>query len=194
MPVSIRIGCDLRVVTGDLLDKETINIKFQKVSNRVIFETKFLYFCEKCTILFVTVGNKGVEEVSDLDISTLVDLSSDVIHLSSYLLKVEQCVGIFDKGIVGVVFNSKICKVDHGGVGGSSDSLFHGFRVVAEMTAKLGKRSVGNSITVSDHIVDDINNIFASDFSDDSQFLQDILCFLRYENSWHLHFARFLVD
>lgn len=27
----------LRVVTGDLLDKETINIKFQKVSNRVIF-------------------------------------------------------------------------------------------------------------------------------------------------------------
>ena len=27
----------LRVVTGDLLDKETINIKFQKVSNRVNF-------------------------------------------------------------------------------------------------------------------------------------------------------------
>ena len=35
----------LRVVTGDLLDKETINIKFQKVSNRVIFETMFFYFC-----------------------------------------------------------------------------------------------------------------------------------------------------
>lgn len=59
MPVSIRavyFGID----PGDLLDKETIHIKFQKVSNRIIFETKFLYFCEKCTILFVTVGNKGV--------------------------------------------------------------------------------------------------------------------------------------
>ena len=128
--------------------------------------------------LLVAVGNKGIEEVSDFDISALVNLASDIIHLSPYLFKVEKGVGVFDKGIVGVVFNSEIGKVHHGGVGGSSDTLFHGFGVVAEMAAKFGKRSVCNSITVSDHIVDNINNIFASDFSDDSQLLQDILCFL----------------
>ena len=77
------------------------------------------------TKLFVTIRNESVQKVSDLNISTFVDLAANVVHFSSYLFKVEEGVGIFDEGIVGIILNSEIGQVDHGAVSGSADSLFH---------------------------------------------------------------------
>ena len=63
-------------------------------------------------------------------------LSADVVHFPANLLKIEQCVGILNEGVIGIILKTEVCQIHHGGVGGAADPLLHGFRIFAELGAQ----------------------------------------------------------
>ena len=96
-------------------------------------------------------------------------LSADVVHFPANLLKIEQSIGIFNEGVIGIILKTQMCQIHHSGIGGAADALFHGFGVITELGAQLDEGHVTGSIPVGDHVVHHIDDVLASNFANDAQ-------------------------
>ena len=104
--------------------------------------------------------------------------TDNIITTGSVILVADgQC--ILDESVIGVILQTEVRQIHHGGVGGAADPLFHGLGIVAELGAQLDECHVTGGIPMGDHVVHHIDDILASDFTYNTQTLQNVFGFLQ---------------